>query len=282
MNVATALSSAAEILQKAGITEFRKEAASLLAAVLHKNTAFFIAHPEFELSDDASSIFNIYISRRAQREPFQYIVGHQEFYGLEFEVSPDVLVPRPETEILVEQAINVLSGLENPRFCEAGVGSGCISVSILKNVNSAFAIATDISVGALQIARRNAEKYKVGGRLTLHQGDVFGNVKGPFDLIVSNPPYIPAQDIDSLQIEVRDHEPHSALDGGADGLAILEQIIQQSPTLLKKQGTLLLEIGFDQAEKIRPLFDKEIWSEPEFLPDLQGIPRIVKAEKIAK
>ena len=282
MNVAAALSSACDFLQEAGIIEFRKESASLLAAVLHQNTTFFIAHPEYELSENESAVFRDYVGRRAKHEPFQYIVGHQEFYGLDFEVSPDVLIPRPETEILVECAVNILSGLDKPRFCEVGVGSGCISISILHAVGSATAISTDISDGALAVARKNARKHKVDGRFELRRANIFDGVGGKFDLIVSNPPYVPAGQIGSLQAEVRDHEPHAALDGGSDGLATIERTIRLSPELLTRRGTLLLEIGFDQASKVGDLFDPVFWHAPEFLPDLQGIPRIVRSKMTAE
>ncbi len=279
MNISTALSKAAEILKEAGIAEPRKEAASLMAFILDKDAAFVVAHSEDELAANQKMLFDSCVRRRAKREPFQYITRRQEFYGLEFEVTPDVLIPRPETEILVEEAIKLLSNIENPRFCEVGVGSGCISVSILANVPHATAIGVDISPAALKVAQSNAEHHNVAERLTLLESDVFSNVTGKFDLIASNPPYIPARDIDSLQTEVRDHEPHSALDGGADGLTIIKNLIFRSPVFLTRQGTLLIEIGFDQAAKVRELFDREVWSEPKFLPDLQGISRIVKADR---
>lgn len=279
MNISTALSKAADILKEAGITEQRREAASLMAFILDKDAAFVVAHSEDELSANQKILFDSCVRRRAKREPFQYITRKQEFYGLEFEVTPDVLIPRPETEVLVEEAIKLLSDVENPRFCEVGVGSGCISVSILANVASAKAVGVDISEAALNIAYRNAERHDVATRLTLLQSDVFSNVTGKFDLIASNPPYIPACDIDWLQSEVRDHEPHSALDGGEDGLLIVQKIIRQSPELLTSNGKLLIEIGWDQAEKVGSFFDTHIWITPEFLLDLQGIERIVKAEK---
>lgn len=278
MNISTALSSATEKLSEAGITEPRREASSLMAFILEKDAAFVIAHSEDELSANQKMLFDSCIRRRAKREPFQYIVGKQEFYGLEFEVTPDVLIPRPETELLVEEAIKILSQLENPRFCEIGIGSGCISVSILANVTSATALGVDISPAALNVARRNAERHDVAKRLTLIESDVFSSMTGKFDLIASNPPYIPARDLDLLQAEVRDYEPYVALDGGSDGLAVAERIITESPKFLQKQGFLLLEIGFDQAQKVDSLFDRSIWSELEFLDDLPGIPRIVKAE----
>jgi len=279
MNISTALSSGAEILQQAEIAESRREAASLLAFVLQKDAAFLIAHPEFEMSADEAGRFEQYLNRRANHEPFQYIAGWQEFYGLDFEVSPDVLIPRPETEILVEQAINILSQIESPHFFEIGVGSGCISVSILANVTYATAVGVDISENALAVARSNAEKHNVDQRLKLQQADLFTGLEQRFDLIVSNPPYIPGCHLDSLQAEVREFEPHLALDGGEDGLDAIKRIIGEAPHFLGSNGVLLLEIGFDQASKIREFFDPHIWAKPEFLPDLQGIARVVKIKK---
>ena len=281
MNISTALSSATEILAESGVAESRREAASLLAFVLEKDSAFLIAHADDDLAANQKLLFESCVRRRARHEPFQYIVGHQEFYGLDFEVSPDVLIPRPETEILVECAVGILSDINDPRFCEIGVGSGCISVSILQAVESAAAVGVDISEAALNVARRNADQYNVDGRLDLMHGDIFSGVTGTYDLIVSNPPYVPRDHLDSLQAEVRDFEPSVALDGGGDGLSIIESIIRESPEFLKPRGFLLLVIAFDQAAKVGELFDPRTWETPEFLPDLQGIPRIVKAMKKA-
>jgi release factor glutamine methyltransferase len=280
MKISTTISSAAEILKEAGVAESRREASSLLAFVSQKDAAFLIAHSGDELDADQTMLFEACIHRRANHEPFQYIVGRQEFYGLEFEVTPDVLIPRPETEILVESAIQILFDLNGPRFCEVGVGSGCISISILHAVKSATAVATDISEAALAVAAINAGKNRVDTRLELKQANIFDGICGPFDMIVSNPPYVPADQLASLQAEVRDYEPRAALDGGKDGLVLIERIIQESPALLKPGGHLLLEIGFDQARKVEELFDRAVWeTPPEFLPDLQGIPRIVKVKK---
>ncbi|MFN0277058.1 MAG: peptide chain release factor N(5)-glutamine methyltransferase [Pyrinomonadaceae bacterium] len=279
MNIATAISSAAEILQNAKIPECRREASSLMAFILQRNAAFVIAHSDDELAANQKMLFESCVRRRARHEPFQYITRRQEFYGLEFEVTPDVLIPRPETEILVEQTVEVLSRLENPRFCEIGVGSGCISVSILHSVETASGVGADISESALNVARSNALKHEVDKRLNLQQSDLFSQVSGLYDLIVSNPPYVPREQIDSLQAEVRDFEPSIALDGGEDGLSIIEEIIRTSPEFLNNKGFLLLEIGFDQAMKVEKLFDRRIWKEPKFLADLQGIPRVVKVMK---
>ena len=278
MNIAAALNAASTRLSESEIPEHRREASDLLAFALRKPQVFLIAHPEYELTSSEKTLFDESVKRRSNREPFQYIVGHQEFFGLDFEVSSDVLIPRPETEILVEAAIEILNGLDGPSFCEIGVGSGCISVSILNNLKNASAVGVDVSEKALAVARRNAEKHLVIGRLKLKKADIFSDVTGKFDLIVSNPPYVPAENIATLQAEVRDFEPHIALTGGAGGLDIIERIVCESPEHLTTQGVLFIEIGFGQFEKVCELFDNAAWNPPDFLPDLQGIPRIVKAQ----
>ena len=280
MNISEILNKATEILHESGIAEPRREANSLLAFALEKDKTFLIAHSEYELSSEEKSKFENFLTRRANREPFQYITGKQEFYGLDFIVTKDVLIPRPETELIVESAIEILKNIENPRFCEVGAGSGCISVSILHENTSATAIALDISEKALTLARKNAEKHHVSDRLELKISDVFDNLKAEkFDLIVSNPPYIDAEDFADLQREVRDFEPQFALTDGKDGLSIIEEIIKTAPNFLKSEGFLLMEIGFNQSIKVCEMFSPNLWQSIEFLPDLQGIPRMLKAEK---
>ena len=277
MNISQAKSWAANILNDAGIPEFRRETASLLAFVLQKETALLIAHLEYELTGSEAAAFEKVVKRRASREPFQYITGRQEFYGLEFDVSPSVLIPRPETEILVEAAIGILSEMESPWLFEIGLGSGCISVSILHAVAGASAVGVDISGAALAVAAKNAGKHNVAGRLTLRVADVYDGSCGKFDMIVSNPPYIPDRHLKSLQDEVGQFEPHEALFGGTDGLSVIRRIVAGSAQFLKPKGYLLVEIGFDQAESVKEMFDPCLWKNVEFLPDLQGIPRIAKA-----
>ncbi len=277
MNISTALATATEKLAEAEIAEPRREASSLMAFILDKDAAFVIAHSEDELAANQKMLFESCVRRRAKREPFQYITRRQEFYGLEFEVSPDVLIPRPETEILVEAAIDFLSNRTQARFCELGVGSCCISVSVLSQVKHAEAVGIDISDKAIAIGAKNASKHGVADRLTLRNTDLFENLSGAFDLIVSNPPYIPDGQIESLQVEVRLFEPRVALSGGENGLEIIDRIIGAAPSFLTADGLLLIEIGFDQAESVKGLLDPKIWTSVEFLADLQGIPRILKA-----
>ena len=267
-------------MQSNKIAEPRREAASLLAFALQKDKTFFIAHPEYKLSNEEEKLFFDVLYRRANREPFQYITGKQEFYGLDFTVTRDVLIPRPETEMIVENAIDLLKKIEKPRFCEVGIGSGCISVAILYELNSASAIGLDISENALCIAKKNAERHKVLDRLQLILSDVFASLADEtFDLIVSNPPYIPSEEIATLQAEVRRFEPLNALTDGKDGLSIIKQIVTETPKFLKDNGFLLMEIGFNQAEEVKKYFTAQIWQKVDILPDLQGIPRMVKAQK---
>ncbi|MEO6589133.1 MAG: peptide chain release factor N(5)-glutamine methyltransferase [Pyrinomonadaceae bacterium] len=277
MNISETLEQATKILKQNGIVEPRREANSLLVFALEKDRTFFIAHPEYELSEKESNAFQKILERRAAREPLQYIRGTQEFFGLDFIVTPDVLIPRPETELLVEAAIEILKTKENPRFCEIGTGSGCIIISILHALKNATAIGADVSGTALKITKLNAEKNVVAERLNLIKSDVFENFENEkLDLIVSNPPYISITDFKNLQLEVRDFEPRNALTDGKDGFSIIKKIVLDAPQFLKPDCYLLMEIGFNQSEQVREMFDLNVWQTVEFLPDLQGIQRTVK------
>ena len=279
-NVAEKLKSGALVLHACGITQPRREAASILALALEKDKTFLVAHAEYELSKKEEKHFDDFLMRRARREPFQYIAGKQEFYGLDFEVNRDVLIPRPETELIVETAVEILKTRKNAFICEIGTGSGCISIAILHELEKVSAIGLDISPKALKVAARNAKYHQVAERLRLALSDVFARLKTEkFDLIVSNPPYIPLEQIPSLQPEVRDFEPLPALTDGKNGLSIIERIALDAPKFLKPNGILLMEIGYTQAQQVSRLFSPEIWQQFEILPDLQGIPRMVKAKK---
>ncbi len=279
-NITETLKTATAILAANEIAEPRREANSLLAFALQKDKTFLIAHNDYELSKNEVINFRSVLERRAAREPFQYITGKQEFYGLDFIVTPDVLIPRPETELIVENALEILRARENSRVCEIGVGSGCIAVSILHEIRTASAIGLDISEKALKIAGINAEKHDVSSRLELKTSDVFAALNDEkFDLIVSNPPYIPLREIAGLQREVGGFEPLNALTDGQNGLSIIEKIIADAPFFLRPCGFLLIEIGFGQAAAVEKMFDEKLWRR-EILPDLQNIPRMVKAQKV--
>jgi release factor glutamine methyltransferase len=263
----------------AGIPDPRREAVTLTATALGRHRTFLYAHPEYEPTTDELGRIEEFLLRRADREPLQYIRGSQEFYGLDFEVTLDVLIPRPETEMLVERAINYLNGISKPRFMDIGTGTGCIAISILKHVPEARALAVDISPAAISVARRNAERNGVAERLILIESDLFSNVPAErFHLIVSNPPYVPEPDIEGLQPEVRDHEPHLALTDGRDGLSIIAKIVQRAPEFLLPGGHLLVEFGFGQAEAVWKMLSAKVWEGVGTDPDLQGIPRMLVAK----
>jgi release factor glutamine methyltransferase len=266
-------------LELAGVPDARREASSLLAAALGSDRTFLIAHPDHVPDTGHKEQYLDYLARRSRREPFHYIIGKKEFYSLEFAVTPAVLIPRPETEMLVERSIGILRDIANPAFCEVGIGSGCISVSILANVSNAVAVGMDISEAATEIARQNIKRHGVGDRCELRRSDVLsGLFRGEmFDLIVSNPPYVPAGDIDGLQAEVRDHEPYIALSGGKDGLKVVRKLVEDSPNFLKPGGILMFECGFSQSQEVLQMFASHIWSSAAVESDLQGIPRIVTA-----
>jgi release factor glutamine methyltransferase len=278
MNISDAIKLGGDSLRQASIAEPEREVNLLLRHSLKRDATFVYSHPEYRLDAVESILFKAVLKRRAAGEPFQYISGVQEFYGHEFKVTPDVLIPRPETEILVEAAINEIVEKAETKFCEIGVGSGCIAVSILKAAPSAVAVAVDMSKAAIEVARTNAEKHEVINRLDLKTSDVFSNVnEADFDLIVSNPPYIPMPDIETLQREVREFEPRMAVDGGQDGLDIVRKLVLEAPKFLRPRGMLLIEIGWDQAESVKELFEGPIWQDVKFHNDLQGIPRVVDA-----
>jgi len=273
------LRSATAELESEGIPFAAREARSLLGFVMGKDHAFLIAHPEINVSQGLADRFVDSVHRRAGHEPFHYITGVKDFFGLEFEVSRKVLIPRAETEILVERALAFLNARSNPRFCEVGIGSGCIAVSLLFNAPTAEAVGLEISEDALALAARNAARHGVESRFELRQSNVFQSLDTDerFDLIVSNPPYVPAADIDGLQSEVRLFEPHIALSDGADGLSIIRSIVKGSAQFLSRGGGLFLEIGFGQAEAVLQMFEPARWSSATLHADLQGIPRVVEA-----
>jgi release factor glutamine methyltransferase len=280
-SIAESLEKVESVLAESGVAEPRREAMSLLTLATKKGKTFLYAHPEHILTTEEVTILSDFLERRANREPLQYISGVQEFFGLEFEVTPDVLIPRPETEMVVERAIEILRASGGGLVCDIGTGSGCIAISILFELPDVRAVGLDISLDALTVAARNAEKHGIGERLHLRESDLFSALTDEkFDLIVSNPPYVPQRDMAGLQAEVRDFEPRSALTDNSDGLSIIRRIVNESPRFLAADGHLVMEIGFDQADKVGALFDPALWFGPKFFPDFQGIPRLVSAQLI--
>ncbi|HSE19744.1 MAG TPA: peptide chain release factor N(5)-glutamine methyltransferase [Pyrinomonadaceae bacterium] len=280
-SIAEVLKEASRMLEGAGVPEARREAGSLLSFVLGKDRTFLISHAEDPVLDDSLDRMRGFVERRAAGEPLQYITGVQDFYGREFSVTPDVLIPRPETELLVEAALEVNTS-DDPFICDVGTGSGCIAVTLLCEIPKARAVAVDKSAAALEVAKINAAKQAVADRAAFVVSDCFDALvrnEYQFDLIVSNPPYVSESALAGLQREVRDHEPLVALSPGADGLSVIRRLLTDAPAYLKPNGHLLMEIGFDQGEAVRGLVNEAVWSVLEVRPDLQSIPRIVVLEK---
>jgi release factor glutamine methyltransferase len=282
-SIAKALMDAAQLLRKAGVGEPRREAGSLLSSVLGKDRTFLISHVEDLLDDDSLIQFQKSIERRADGEPLQYITGVQDFFGREFRVTPDVLIPRPETELLVEAALEIVgrTGI-TPSICDVGTGSGCIAITLLCEIGSARAVALDRSAAAIEIAKLNAQNLSVSERMEFAVSDCFDSLdphRQRFGLIVSNPPYVNAAMIEGLQREVRDHEPLIALSPGPDGLALIQRLLAEAPPFIENDGHMIIEIGFDQGDAVRELVDDQAWQLLEIRPDLQGIPRIVVLAK---
>ncbi len=276
-NVAELLKAATETLASAGIEEPLREAMLLTAHGLGRETVFLYAHPEQELAETEYTAVLELVDRRARREPFHYITGEKEFFGLVFAVRPGILIPRPETEIVVEEGIKRLRDAPESTFLDIGAGSGCIAISLLTSLPQATGTAVDISPVALEVAAENAVRHGVEKRLTLTTSDLFENISQKFDLIVTNPPYVPAVDADGMQREVVEFEPHSALFSGPDGLDAVRRIVEQAPDHLVAAGTLIMEIGDGQADAVSALFDESIWSSVRFIEDLRGIRRTVVA-----
>jgi len=281
MNIAEALKEASQILQNAGVPEARREAGSLLSFVIAKDRTFLISHAEDQLDEHSLDRFRQAIERRAAGEPLQYIIGVQDFFGRQFRVTPDVLIPRPETELLVEAALELV-GDASPFMCDVGTGSGCIALTLLCEIRQARAVAVDKSPAALEIARLNAGDLSVANRAVFLVSDCFEALDSreyQFDLIASNPPYVSAGVLPGLQREVRDHEPLVALSPGPDGLSMIRRLLHDAPSFLKQNGYMIMEIGFDQGERVQSLVDDSVWRLIDLRPDLQGIPRIVVLEK---
>jgi release factor glutamine methyltransferase len=280
VSIAEILREASQALDRAGVADARREASSLLAHIVQRDRTFLISHAEEAIDDSVVREFEAAIERRAAGEPAQYITGVQDFYGRSFRVTPAVLIPRPETELLVEAALQVMNA--NAVVCDVGTGSGCIAVTLLCERADARAVAVDVSEAAIAIARRNASEHEVEDRIELKVSDCFAGLDQKtdrFDLIVSNPPYVSAAALPGLQREVRDYEPLVALSPGGDGLSVIRHLLTEAPAFLRGKGHLILEIGFDQGEAVRELVNPDVWTLRDILPDLQSIPRIVVVQK---
>ena len=291
-----------EQLRAAHVPSYTLAAELLLLHVARRDRTWLYSHAEEVFSPEISEDYFALLRRRAFGEPTQHLTGKQEFWGHEFEVNADVLIPRPETEHLIEVALDRLAVREvragrPPRLdgegiaiVDIGTGSGCIAITLAKELTSASIYATDISEAALEVARRNAGRLGVSDRIqflesnlleVFPQSQVTGHESPFFDLIISNPPYVSLRDAESLPIEVRDHEPHAALFGGEEGYELYAALISQAARHLKPGGLLILELGYNSLPAVQPLLETKEWINVCVTMDLAGVPRVIAAERLS-
>ena len=272
-----------DALLEASATIARREAETLLAHVLHRGRAWLLAHADDDLASADLEALRSLVARRAAQHPVQHLTGAQEFFGLTLRVTPDVLIPRPETEHLVEAVVDWARSQpdQHPRIVDVGTGSGAIVIALASALEHASLTAIDISPAALAVAHDNAERLGFANRIRFLQGDLLTPLSDPaqatptFDVIASNPPYVAVDDASTLAAEVRDHEPPLALYAGPSGLDIYRRLVPQAQDLLRAGGLLALEIGYGQREAVTELLAG--WQSVRFVDDYAGIPRVALA-----
>jgi release factor glutamine methyltransferase len=295
MDIRGALRMGISRLRDKQVASYTLAAELLLLHVLGRDRAWLYAHPEEPMSSQELDTFLSLIARRANGEPTQHLTGKQEFWSLEFEVTRDVLIPRPETEHVIEVALDRLAlrelragraqktNGEGFLIADIGTGSGCLAIALAKELPAAAVYAMDISPAALAVARRNAVRHRLDNRIRFFESDLArpldadGAKKSAFDLIVSNPPYIPKRDADTLGREVRDHEPGIALYGGEEGYELYAGLIALAERHLKPGGIFVAELGHDSLSAVQPLLDASHWTAVGVSNDLAGIPRVIAA-----
>jgi release factor glutamine methyltransferase len=278
------LAAAVSRLTAANVPSPRLNAELLLMFTLESDRAYLYAHSERQLSADDQSRYYQVLTERERGVPTQYITGHQEFWGMDFIVTPAVLIPRPETEHVIEAVLERVRMAQAPapesesslRMVDVGTGSGCIALALAKELPRAEIYATEISPAALEIARANAARLQLEDRIQFRQADLLQGLESErFDFVVSNPPYVGESEEEQVQLEVRKYEPRNAVFAGATGLEVIERLISQARESLKPGGSLVMEISGNIAERVRKLLAD--WKEVEITNDLQGIARVASA-----
>ena len=287
MRLKDALTSAVDRLRSAHVGSPRMNAELLLMFTLGSDRAYLFAHPERELTTEEQARYQESLEQRTRGVPAQYITGHQEFWGMDFIVTPAVLIPRPETEHVIETVLEMVkknnrgrtSAPRPVRIVDVGTGSGCIAVALAKEFPQSEIHATDISAAALEVAHVNAARHQFEDRIHFHQADLLqGLDPGTFDFVVSNPPYVGESEEDEVQLEVRKFEPRNAVFAGPTGLEVIERLIPQAHATLMPGGWLVIEISGTIADGVKRLLAE--WRQVQIANDLQGIPRVAFAQKI--
>ncbi len=252
----------------------------LLSKVINKDRKYLILNPQKEINDNDIKSFNFLIERRKKGEPVAYIINNKEFWKNNFYVNSDVLIPRPDTEILVEETLRLYKTNRKLRFLDIGVGSGCILLSILKERKNFFGVGIDVSKNAINVASFNAKMHQLENRTTFYKSDVDKFLIGKYDLVISNPPYIKDKDLKYLEKDIIDYEPKLALNGGQDGYSKITKVINRTATLLKRNGKFILEIGFDQKNKVINILKSNKFYINKVLKDYAKNDRCIVSTKI--
>jgi release factor glutamine methyltransferase len=266
---------AIEQLAKAQVGSPRRNAEALLMFTLACGRAYLYAHPERELTPEESARYQDALGERARGVPAQYITGHQEFWGLDLIVTPAVLIPRPETEHLIEALLPLAHEIAHPRIIDVGTGSGAIALALAAELEEAEIHASDISEEALEIARSNAARHGLARRIHFHHSDLLGGIPGEFDFVVSNPPYVGESEADQVALDVRKFEPCQAVFAGPTGTEVMARLIPEARAKLKVGGWLIIEISGTIAPEVARLLND--WDDVHICPDLQAIPRVALA-----
>jgi release factor glutamine methyltransferase len=278
MRLDAALRRAVRTLEQNDVGSPRMNAETLLMFVLGCDRAYLFAHPERKLTGDEENRYNATITERATGKPSQYITGHQEFWGLDLIVTPAVLIPRPETEHVIETVLELAQSNPFARIADVGTGSGCIAIALAKELPRSRVSAVDISPEALEIARANAARHEVGEHIAFGESDLLAELpKASFELVVSNPPYVGESERDKVQKQVRDFEPKMAVFSGEQGMDIYRRLIPQAHAALVPGGWLVMEMGYSVELAIRELLAG--WGNIRVTYDLQGIPRVIAAQR---
>ena len=268
MNILSAIKKANHLLKSNGIISSRLDCEILISKVLKTNRSDVILNIDKGLTLDQLFYFNYLIEQRSKKKPIAYLIEKKEFWKYQFYVTKDVLIPRPDTELIVEKVLELTKNKSSLNFLDIGVGSGCIILSILKERKNYYGTGIDISKKSLKVCKINSDNLGVSSRLKLFKSDIDNFRYGKYDLIISNPPYIKKFDLKYLDKDVINYEPRSALNGGLDGLSEIKKVISNSTKLIKKNGILVLEIGFDQTEKIIRILKKNGFFVKDVFKDL--------------
>ena len=279
MNIEIAIKKACQELKNNQIRSALLDSELLLSKVIKKDREFLLLNLDKELSQNEQDSFKKLILKRAKGKPLAYLTGIKSFWKHDFKVSEKVLIPRPDTEIIIEQVLKIYKNRDYINFLEVGVGSGCIALSILKEKKSFFATGVDLSQDCIEICGYNAKKLGIRNRIKLFKSDVDNLIFRKYDLIISNPPYIKKFDLNKLNREVIDYEPKMALDGGLEGLSVIRKVIKKSSKLIKTHGKLILEIGHDQKELVKKMLKENDFYVNRTLKDLAKNDRCIISTK---